>query len=75
MFAAKKVTSIPSQPRTPASARLRELRIAAGLTQQELANRRGVDVRQVRRFETGESPMEALEMYLELEELSTRRAA
>lgn len=71
----KKVTNLASVPRTPASARLRELRLAAGLTQEQLAERRGVDVRQVRRFETGESPMEALEMYLDLEQLSAKRAA
>jgi transcriptional regulator with XRE-family HTH domain len=37
------------------AARLKELRIAAGLTQQELAQRIGMSLRQVSRLETGEN--------------------
>ena len=34
---------------------LRDARIAAGLTQQQLANKSGVNVRQIQRVEIGES--------------------
>jgi transcriptional regulator with XRE-family HTH domain len=70
-----KVTRLSSVARTPGAARLRELREAAGLTQEQAAQVRGVDARQVRRWENGESPLDAVEYLLELEALAARRAA
>jgi transcriptional regulator with XRE-family HTH domain len=48
--------------RTHASSWVRSARRAAGLTQEQAVELLGVDARQVRRWESGESPMGALEL-------------
>jgi transcriptional regulator with XRE-family HTH domain len=70
-----KLSTLSSVTRTPGAARLRELREAAGLTQEQAAQRRGIDARQVRRWENSESPLDAVEYLLELEACATKRAA
>ena len=66
----KLVTPLP-EPRTLASAALKELRRAAGLTQEQAGALIGLDARQVRRWENAEVPLGPLE----LTELLRRRAA
>jgi transcriptional regulator with XRE-family HTH domain len=70
-----KVTPLSTVTRTPGAARLRTLREAAGMTQEQAAQARGIDARQVRRWENGESPLDAVEYLLELEALAAKRAA
>lgn len=71
-----KVLTLRPSPRTLASARLRRARFTAELTQEQVAQLLGIDARQVRRWENGESPMGALEALVLLElEATGRRAA
>ncbi len=61
--------------RPSAASRMRERREAAGLTQEQAGALRRKEARQVRKWENGESPLDALELYLELEALAAKRAA
>lgn len=67
----------PPRPlaRTHASSWVRSARRAAGLTQEQAAELLGVDARQVRRWESGESPMGALELVVLLEQRVGERMA
>lgn len=69
------VTPLRPPPRTLASARLKKSRLAARLTQEQAAALVGVESRQVRRWENGESPLKPLELLGLLEERAARRAA
>ncbi len=75
MVTAKELTPHPGLARTHASSWVRGARRAAGLTQEQAAELLGVDARQVRRWESGESPMGALELVVLLEGLMGERRA
>ena len=74
-----KLRSVPPLPRTLTSGAdaLREMRRLAALSQERAGQLKRLDARQVRRFENGESPVVALDLYLELEAIAAgiRRAA
>jgi len=46
------------------------VRLRAGLSQERAGQLLHLDARQVRRWENGESPVDALDLYLALEELA-----
>lgn len=66
------VRMLPVVARTPPSSgdRLRSVRLRAGLSQERAGQLLHLDARQVRRWENGESPVDALDLYLALEELA-----
>jgi transcriptional regulator with XRE-family HTH domain len=70
-----KLLTLPLAPRTLTSgaAALRSMRLLAGLSQERVGQLKQLDPRQVRRFENGESPVVALDLYLELAELVAAR--
>ena len=70
-----KVTPLRAGPRTLASCRLKEARLAAGLTQEAAAIAIGKDPRQLRRWENDEVDLGPLEALCLLEERAARRAA
>jgi len=74
-MADRKMLPGPGLARTQASSVVRRARVRAGLTQEQAGELLGVDARQVRRWESGESPMGALELVVLLEGAGTRRAA
>jgi transcriptional regulator with XRE-family HTH domain len=65
-----KVLTLADGARTRKSAaaeRLKAARIKRGLTQEQAAQRNGLDPRQVRRWENGEVPLGPLELLCDLE--------
>lgn len=70
-----KVTRTSDVTRPRAAAHLRKLRHAARLTQEGAAELRKLHARKVRKWENGESPLDAVEYLLELEACAAKRAA
>ena len=70
-----KVVTLVDVARSPGAAALRALRLELGLSQEAAGSLRRMNARQVRKYENNESPMEALELYIELLALVMQRRA